>query len=419
MATGTSNLTSTAVTGNPLSPGMANDLATLVSRADDETLYDLIGIEPPTAASATKVNAGYIPLRDGPLVTGDALERMVWIAPSRWVRSATSVSTPRRILSATVELDTPVYLPTVAPAGKWGIELLYAQLTYVDPTEPAKGAQVAFAWAPAPTYVNTGTAATPAVLPANTSTTWNIPVAYVKNRDARTYVDQHDILSPTPSATSGYDGRLRRRVGFGAIDAQRGYSSTAQAVATLAAANAITNLLTPAKAHKADTDFVIRHFNLPASMTGDSGGAVTYTDLDDTRDWRNGTFISFWNVACLDGTVKPAYLGEEDTATGASNTRQAPRSENTATFPAQYTLWGQSFEERVAGYRWIAQAGVTGTWGNAPSQGTPFFEPNATDSLALVVDSSTGVLKLRRTITAAIAGGPVSILLIGIFPNSR
>lgn len=421
MSIGTANLKSTLVTGNTLAAEQVDDLSTLVSRADDESLYDLIDLEPPAAATATNVNVGYVALRSGPLVTPDAFSRLVWVAPSRWCRSSISTVTPRRMLSATLDGISSIAMPTAAPFGKWGIELLYAQLAYVDPTEPAKGAQVTFHWATAPTYVNTGTAATPAVLPANTSTTWNVPVAYVKNIAGATAPTQHDILSPTPSTAGGLDGKLRRRIGAGSIDARRGYSSSAQSLATLAAANAITNAVTPAKVNKGDAELVVRSFNIPASMTGASGGVV-YTDLDDTRDWRNATFTSFWNIACLSGAVIPLYLGEEDAATGAATDRQAPVSLNNAVFPAQYTLWGQSFEEWPApwvGHSNAGTAAVTGTNGTSPTSGTPFFQANATNSISLAVETSTGKLQMRRDITAAVAGGPVSILLFATFPNSR
>lgn len=422
MGTGTTNLKSTSGTGDVVAPELANDLCTLAARADDESLYDLIDLEPPAGASATNVNVGYIPLRGGPLVAEDALDRLVWIAPSRWCRSSISTVTPRRMLSGTIDTLTSMALPTIAPAGKWRIELLYAQLAYVNPTDPTKGTQVTLHWATSPADANLGSAAAVATLPANTSTTWNIPVSYVKNIAAATRTYAHDILSPTPSTSGGLDGKLRRRLGPGpgALDARRGYSSSVQSLATLAAANEIKDTLTPAKAHKADSEVVIRTFNIPASMTGASGGVV-YTDLDDTRDWRNGTFISFWNVACLNGTVFPPYLGEEDAATGISTTRQAPTNDSfAATYPAQYMHFGQSFEPDPA---WtpkfrVARVGVTGTWGAAPLQGTPYFEANATDSVALVV-SSGGVLQLRRDITAAVAGGPISIFLIATFPNSR
>jgi len=423
MSTGTANTKSTFATGVVLPPETANDLATLLARADDEVLFDLYDIDPPAAASATVVNVGVIPLRPGPLVLGSASAREVTVQPLRVCRSSTSNADPRRMLSGVVTAPTVVALPTAPPAGKWGLELLYAALKYVDASDPAKGTEVTFHWASQLTYVNLGTAATPATIPSHISTMWMIPIAHVKNVNGKTTVDARDILSPTPSATSLLDGKLRRRVGAGSIDARRGYASTTQSIATLAAANAITNAVTPAKVHKGDDETVIRSFSLPASMTGDSGGADVYTDLDDTRDWRNGTFLSFWNVATkVTGTVTPAYLGEEDTGTGASGTRQAPQSINAAaaaTVPAQYQQFGQSFEPYLGAgsYAVVGTAQDVGAYGSAPLIGIPYFTGGAGATLQLVVDMSTGVLKLKRNMPGGVAGGPVVIFLIAAFPN--
>lgn len=429
MAVGTTNTKSTLVDGNTLPAAEVDDLATLLARADDEVLFDLYDIEPPSGASATNVNVGYIPLRTGPIVLPIGGSHGVIVQPARWCRSSTDNAQPRRMLSGTVNAQTIVTLPTAPSAGLWGIELLYAQLAYIDATDPAKGTQVTFNWAPSPTYVALANAANIATLPANTSTTWNIPVAYVRNYAGMTFANARDILSPTPSTSGGKDGKLRRRIqaAGGGINAHRGYASTTQALATLVAANTvITSSNTHPGVHKGDSEVVVRTFNFPATMTGSTAGVGTFTDVDDTRDWRNATFLSFISVAAASGgVVQPLYLGEEQSTTGAATDRQAPLLTMSAWYPP---LFGQSFET-YPGTPGKSLVGIaTSSAGIVPPLNAgvqPFFAASpasGNEALGLVVDSTTGVLQLFRNVPAAGvsggAGGPVSIFLIATFPNN-
>ena len=417
MGIGTTNLKSTATTGDVLPAEQVDDLSTLIARADDESLYDLIDLEPPAAATSTSVNTGYIPLRSGPLVTPDAFSRIVWVAPARWCRSSTSTVTPRRMLSSTVDGNVSIAMPTIAPFGKWRIELLYAQLAYANPTDPTKGTTVSFLWATSPVDANLGSAAAVATLPANTSTTWNIPIQYVKNIAGATAPTQHDLLSPTPTAAGGLDGKLRRRVGAGAIDAQRGYSSAAQALSALAAANTvITTTATHPGVHKADSELVVRTLKIDAPLLAGTGGSVATFDVDDTRDWRNADFVSFWNVPVAAGYS----FGEEDPTVATSADRQLPESGNGAIAHASYMIFGQSFEP-WAGSGTLARAArvvaPTTTTGYEPLKGSSFIAVG--DYIDLVVDMTTGKMRVSRKIAGAGAGSPITVILIATFPNSR
>lgn len=119
----------------------------------------------------------------------------------RVLRSSTSNASPRDVLSAVISTETTKAMPTVATAGLWGFELLYAQITYVDSSDVTKGTQVTLNWAPAPTYVAFASAANFATLPSNTSTSWNVPLKYVKNVAAATTIGQEDIIDVEPDAT--------------------------------------------------------------------------------------------------------------------------------------------------------------------------------------------------------------------------
>ena len=417
MATGTSNLKSALVSGSTLAAEQVDDLTTLLARADDETIYDLYDLEPPAAATSTFVNTGYIPLHPGALVTEDAFSRLVWIAPARWCRSSTSTTTPRRILSGTVDALSSLALPTIAPAGKWRIELLYAQLTYVDASEPTKGTLVTYFWATSPADANIGSPANVATLPANTSTSWNIPVRYVKNVAAATRTYQSDILSPTPTAAGGLDGRLRRRAGAGTMDAQRSYSSIAQSLATLVAANTITSTITPARVHKGDADTVFRVFKVIAGSTGGTSGATVAIDLDDTRDWRNADFLTLWNVPFDTGWE----FGEEPTTVNTAASRQMPSLFTSIAniSGALFVQFGQSFEPWGGSgtQAFAAKLVLNDTHGLAQIVGTPYLA--AGDHVELVVDMTTGKLQLQRTIAGSSTGVPITVFLFAVFPNSR
>ena len=288
MGSGTTNFKSTSAQGSALAPELVNDVCTLLARADDEAIYDLFDIEPATPASVLEVNTGYIPLRGGPIVAGYGAARQVNVAPCRVVRSSIDASKPRLILSALIGALSPVAMPAAPGAGLWGIELLYAQIAYVDPTDTTKGTTATLFWAPAPTYVVFANAAPLAVLPAHTASppTWNVPLAYVKNIQGNTSIAQKDVLSVTPNTAGGTrDGKLRRRAGamLGGIDARRMYASTTQSLATLAGANVVVKSAnTHTGVHKADTEIVCRSISLPGTATGDSGGVQVITDLDSS-----------------------------------------------------------------------------------------------------------------------------------------
>ena len=424
MGTGTANLRSTSAIGDVITPEMANDLATLAAHSDDEALFDLYDLEPPAAATATNVNVGYIPLEGGGVVQPHATGRSVDVMPVRVARSSTSNATPRAMLSAVSGALTTVAMPAAPSATNWGLELLYAQLSLVTPTDPSKGAQVTFLWAPSPAYVASSLAGNAAALPANTSTTWNVPLMYVRNYYGQTSVAAHDLISVGPLAALSPDGKMRRRVGAaaGTIHARRGYASALQSVATLLAANAISTTVTPSKAHREDLETVFRVFKIDASLTVGTSGSTFYFDLDDTRDWRKGDFVSFWLVP---GTTVPTFLfGEEDAASGTSATRQLPTStaetSPSANANAHYLQFGQSFEpwQGSGSYARVGAAFGTGSTdqGAVPLLGAPYY--SAPSNIAVVVDMSTGKLRLAVNIAGSGNGSPVTIFMFATFGNT-
>lgn len=55
MARGTSNTGAGYLSGEALPPDAINDMLSLVNSADDDLMYELTGLNPPAAASATNV----------------------------------------------------------------------------------------------------------------------------------------------------------------------------------------------------------------------------------------------------------------------------------------------------------------------------------------------------------------------------
>lgn len=416
----TPNIVANYATGTTFPAAAANDIATIVASADDDALYELTGLEPPASASTTNVNVGFIPLRSGPVVFGNAGARGVVVAPMRILRSSTDNAYPRALLSGVISTDTPVALPTVAPAGKWGLELLYAQLTYVDASNPTKGTAVTLNWAPSPTYVVFANAANAAALPANTSTSWNVPICYVKNVAGATTVALEDIVAAPPSI-AGALPNLRQRIAqkFSGLRVQRGYCNaqnnptrllTGGASAYATGTQTLTSTRTPATVGRSSVDCEIREFLIPKEVTGGTSGVEQSFVIDDTRDWRKGNFKAEW---CISNSA--VYFGEDDDSTGTAASRQFPATATSGV--AAYLTFGQSHEV-LGGIATYYSAGSVDQPLPALNGGTAYFT-NPADYVRLAVDTSTGYLKLLRSIAGTGAGNQIYIVLTAFFPNAR
>ena len=432
---GTPNTVDGLVAGSPFTPAEANDLIDLLTSADDDALYELLHLDPPPAATSTNVNVGYTPLLDGvPLVIGNAASRKVTVGPGRFFRSATDNTNLRAIASAVSILPVDVNMPAVAPGGQWGFELLYAQLTYVDPSFPTKGMTVRFYFANSPAYVVFANAPNFATLPANTSTSWNIPLRYVRNVAGDTIQPQKTILDCPPPVTGGIAGNLRRRIlaKLSGVDARRAYSSANQdptklvtggssAYAAGGSSQILTSTIIPAILGWHGGDVVIREIPIPCEVTGGTAGAPVATVVDDTRDWRGANFLSFWFHA---RAVTNNFFGEDDTTHGTAESRHAPTFASTYASAGTdvYVCAGQSWDSCTpsatlgAGF-WAAQIGDDQK--NPPMNHTEAIWITGSGA-GLIVDPSTGALMFLNKL----AGGPSSgavvwVVLVAFFSNHR
>lgn len=416
----TTNLVASLISGSTLPAAQINDLSSYLASVDDDALYDLGRLDPPAAASDTNVAVGYIPLYDSIFVEGDVAARQVTIKPCRVFRSSTSNATPRAVLSAVSSADVIKALPAEPPVGEWGIELLYAQISYVSAAEPTKGTQVAFHWADgvnAPAYVSTASAPNFATLPANTATTWNVPLRYVKNVQGAATTPQEYVLHAIE--TNSYNALGRIRHALGGLGVRRALSFLNQAPQMLVVgsggvyAGTLTSTLTPVVAPPGDIESQLLQIKLLPSVTDGTAGVDETVEVDNTRDWRNADFLSFWSIPNTTGE----YFGEEDQTTGTAATRQHPRSNAGSPRPAIAIVSGQSFEQLGGAGDLVAARIIRDSYSYA-NGGTTYLG-DAADMLSLIVDGATGELQFKRNIAGAIAGAPITIWLLAIFPNKR
>jgi len=423
MSRSTANIIASYLTGSPLPPNAVNDVSTLISSADDEALFELIGIEPPPAASSTNVNVGYIPLRRGPLVIGSASAREVTVNPMRVIRSSTSTSLPRECVSAVLSAESSKTLPTAPTAGNWGMELLYAQIAYVDSSNPTKGTTVTLNWATSPAYVAFATAPNFATLPANTSTTWNVPIRYVKNVAAATTVADDDIIEVPPAIGSTL-GNLSHlvRARLGGMNYQRGYHPANNDPANLVAGGSspyrdgvfiVSDTVTPVGIRRGEGHLEIRDFQLTHRLLSRTNAVDTTVILDSTLDWRYANFTVMWNL----GRTAHVYCSEEDLSLGV--TRVIPGShDGTITFQPIYLTTGHSFLPSPAATVEVCKVEQDVTK-SVPVNGGTY--PYASGFLKLQVNHTTGDLELVKNIpggsgTDGMAG---YLLVIAAFPSFK
>jgi hypothetical protein len=420
---GTPNLRDTFGSGDPLPPGTVNDVVDLATSAGDDTLYDILPIDPPASASFANVRFFWFPLRSGAAIVGDA-SRQVTVKPLRVGRSSISNASPRALLTGASETDTVVAMPTVAAGGQWRFELLYAQLAYVDASDPSKGTTVTYLFATSAADVSTASPANFASLPSSGPTTWNIPLFYVKNVGGATSIAAEDILEFQP--TINYGG-----INYGCVrgmlsgrDMRRAYSSANQApnlmttggsAAWASGSQVLTSVQTGVMAgsHGA-AEFVFREIPLAKEKTGPNADILQHIVVDDSRDWRNANFYSLWSV------VGDASFNHGEDDSGTSN-RAAP-TQLDGNNAKNYVSVGQSFvavnpqtSGSFGGGSALWAANIGSEVSNGPVGGGTTF---AGEVLGLTVDSSTGALRwTRKRAGSAASGPPISIFLVAIFPN--
>lgn len=451
---GTANTTEAYVTGDMLPALQVDDVTRIGNTADDDAFYEQYRLEPPAAASLTVVNVGFTPLRDvmnvaGTLVAkfvcGDAAVRQVTVAPMRVARSGTDVSLPRALLSATSPINATVALPAEPAAGNWGMLLLYAQLAYIDASNKTKGTQVTFAFAE-PAYVVFANPGNFGTIPANTNTTWNIPIAYVKTFATQgvTILQEHIIEAP-PLQALGFapEGQMKIQSMQSGIDARRGYSSydndpillvTAGAskwVATgLGTTQVLTYTQTPIVVGRRNVQKVEREIMIPPcaggsaqGTAGTNGAQVATLVLDDTRNWKGANFKM---TAFVAGNLVQQFA--EDDAGTANKAFPTLRDTVLATnSPTMYMNCGQSYVTtipHVTAYPTARlYAGFIGVLADVPGAGiiNGVADPGylvAGDGWAVFVDATTGYLMwYAKRASAAGAGPAVWILLEAWFGN--
>jgi hypothetical protein len=429
---GSPNFVDTFSSGDPLPSALVDDLVDIVVSAGDDALFDIIPIDPPALASDTNVNVGFIPLRLGYPVVGDAAARQVTVKPVRVVRSSTTLSLPRGAASAVSAADTVVAQPAAAGPGLWGLDLLYARLQYADAANPPKGLTVTFLFATPAAYLSTAGAPGIAALPANSSGSWNVPLAYVKNVNGATTVPQSYVLDvPAGVVSSTNLGNLRNR--FAPHRARRAYSSANNALAALvtggssqfnSASDRLTSTQTPAVLGRQGIDFETREILIPPQVTGGTSGVLSHTVIDDTRDWRGANFLSFWTIAA-DNT---RHFGEDDPGLGSTITVQPTQMDGLVGAPALFQSVGQShvaidpagsggFSSFNGGSAlWAANVGYDVS--NSPSNGVTQPVPTG-NVVGLTVDASTGTLKFSRKHSGVSAGPAIYIVLFAFFSRAR
>lgn len=421
---GTNNTGAGRVTGNPFSAETANDLLEIATGADDDALVDLFDLEPPAAVTATTPRVAFAPLRNGPVVVGDAGARQVTVSPLRAMRSSIDNAAPRKALSATIHEPTVVALPAAVGAGLWRLELLYAQIAYVDASKPQKGTTCTLAFAPTGAGAAVAGAPSVATLPANTSTTWNVPICYVKNVNGAVSIANEDILPYPPAVVSGFvqEYLVRAKSQKSGIDARRAYSSANHSPLKLVSGGGsaftgtqvLTSTVTPAILGQPGAEVAMREILVPFEKTGTNGAALEEIVVDDTRDWRGANFDSTWWLG------QATTFAEDDNSIAGAH----PSTQTAGGSSFMYMSTGQSWKAHDPGGSfaggsklWAATIGVDAGAGKilGPSELLPTGH-----LLGLTVDAATGALKFARKRTGAAADGPpLRILLTAFFGNHR
>lgn len=434
MARGTTNTKASFAGGNSLPAATVDDEIKILASADDDATYELMKIEPPAGASLTNVNVAFAPLRDGPHVTGDPAARNVTVKPMRVGRSSADNAKPRDVFSGTIDTDTVVACATIAAAGKYGFDLLYAQLAAIDPTEPTKGAQITLLWA-VPTYVVYANPAPFGAIPADTNTTWNVPLAYVRNRNDGAVISAEDIVEVGGEVVGAFvkDTQVQittERTGHGC---RRAYSDENNNPVNLAAggvskwvataiAGVLSKTITPVVVGRRNVIKEEREIIIPpclaATTQGTAGtGAAVVANLvlDNTRDWRKANFKF---TAFVSGATTTEFA-EDDPATANKNFPTMRDTVLATNSPVMYLNCGQSWvttNPHAVAYDTRLWAGLIALAADVPGAGiiNGVSDPGylvADDGWGVYVDGTTGALTWYAKRAGAGAGPAVWMLL--------
>ena len=425
----------------------------LTTSADDDAIYDLCGIAPPASASATKVAVGYQPLlpqtesattsgtlsgttQAGVVAFGDPALRQVTVNPIRLIRSAISNSTPRAILSTTLDAQTTIATPSV-PGGYWQIDMLCGVISWVDPSNHSSGTVGSLVWATSPTPVTSGTAVpNVASAPIQVDGAWVVPLLYFVNYASDVGTPNHRIISgPIGSSTNGGTttvsmGRIPTGSQRASGQSTRGFAAATNALPAMlsgsgpfasAAGNEFVSLTggTPGVIAGHDQSRVVKDFRVPVDAAHSSGDF----DLDDTQDWRNANFY----VRFIFGGNITDHYGEDDQSNTGAPRQFAPYTSHDAgggpVYSSIYHAVGNSFQPVTPN----ATTGATSSklWAGIVSPDITQHPVNASTGainistgnyFGIYVDPSTG--KLRATRSAS--GGVISsywIIVEAFFPN--
>lgn len=443
---GTPFLESGYVNSSVLPPGQVNSSSTILTTADDDAFYEQMKLEPPAGATSSNVYPGFAPLRNGPIVIGDAAVRFIYTNPMRVARSAQDISTPRNLISATLDATTAKAMPAAPAAGTWGYVLLYAQLAWVDASSSIThehGTTVTLFLVEPAAYPLFAAAPNFGLLPANTADTWNVPIAYIRSYAAQAVIAAEDIIEfpaaiPTVNLPSR-DLQLRISSARSGIDARRSTSNaenspnnlvlggTSKWVAT-AVSGKLTKTITPITLARRNVEHVRREICIPACAAGatngtsGTGGVIVKTIiLDDTRDWRGANFrCELWE--CREPTKQ---FGEDDpSVTGATI---LPAMADTVTTLVTGTAWsvsvGQSWTVVTPNALTEANlwAGIFANDSDVPGAGTRNGVASVlgigADFWGVIVDPTSGYLKWWAKRAGAGAGPSVWILIDAWFGN--
>jgi hypothetical protein len=447
---GNINFSDTRTTGTALPPGQPNGEVDLTTSADDDALYELLCLQPPSAASATNVAVGYCPIWPStynpvthapgakqPGLLASVSSGVVTVNPVRLIRSSINSSTPRALLSATIDAATTIAVPT-APSSEWGVELLCGLIQYVNPSIPAQGTVASLFWATSPTYVSTGTAVPNiASIPASSSGTWVVPLIYVVNVSTASLSNHRLISGPVGFYNLGGGnqvfsmGHLVPSSQKSLAQSTRAYSAAANSIAAMVSGGGpFSNASglefisptsgTPMAVGRSDQEYVVKSIKIPADTAHSSGDF----DVDDTRDWRNGDFF----VRFIVGAYPAAdNFAEEDPANTAYTRQLMPyTAHDTGSGSLSTTVYlttGNSFVATTPN----ASTGPTTSqfWAgvvspdiaqNPANLTTPTIAPTTGHYFGLYVSATTGALRFTRSAT----GGVISsywIIVEAFFPN--
>ena len=387
--------------GTFLNASTVNDAISVATSADDAALGALLNLQPPAGASITNVNTGVLPFQpDFVQVSG----RVITVKPARYLRSATdNTHAMSGVLSMLVEVDTALStLAAPAGASTWGFDLLYAVLTWtgagVLPT-------VSFAIATA-TYASTASAPPQATIPANTSTSWVIPLKWIRNVNGATNLYADDLFDVVNNARAakiyklaailgGVDSGMARSVTFNPIDLATGGSSPAKTASMLISSTTTNNTNNGHPPQMARTSSYVRRWViLPKEITGGTSGALSTPMLvDDSCDWRYGMFRTTWvNGITSDTSIAPYALWKMASANATNGTVCESMSQTTKT-----VAWNGS------GFASTARLWVALFYDNAASAYV----------MGLYADPSTGALYYINQQAGAAAGSHNAILIEG------